>query len=207
MVMNRGASVRLPWSLRGPDSGVECSSGRQRLRRAFALVELLTVVAIIAVLAAISYPVMVSAKKAAARTSCISNLRQYGVAIALYRCDQDGGECGTPSQMGLPPPQILFYMPQLSGLRCHGELHGPNGYHMNYDVSPPDDPMGTGAVWRDYVSHVGSSAILVTDPNHNPQRVVYTDTIVTAIGLRLDGSVVVRTRAWDGKLGLYWWHR
>jgi len=58
--------------------------------RAFTLIELLVVIAIIAILAAILFPVFSQAKQAAKQTSCVSNLHQIGLAIAMYRSDYDG---------------------------------------------------------------------------------------------------------------------
>lgn len=58
-------------------------------RRAFTLVELLVVITIIAILAAILFPVMASAKNAAKTTVCLSNMRQIGVAAQLYLSDND----------------------------------------------------------------------------------------------------------------------
>jgi hypothetical protein len=54
------------------------------------MVELLTVIAIIAVLAAILFPVFAHAKAQAKQTVCISNLRQIGDAMTLYMGDYDG---------------------------------------------------------------------------------------------------------------------
>ena len=56
----------------------------------FTLVELLTVIAIIGILAALLFPVFAKAKASAKQTKCISNLRQIGDSISLYMGDYDG---------------------------------------------------------------------------------------------------------------------
>jgi len=53
----------------------------------FSLVELLTVIAIIAILAAIIFPVMTSVKNKANENACITNLHQISVAVSMFKTD------------------------------------------------------------------------------------------------------------------------
>ena len=56
-------------------------------RRGFTLIELLIVIAIIAILAAMLMPVLTSAREAAMRASCMSNLKQLGIGAITYAGD------------------------------------------------------------------------------------------------------------------------
>jgi prepilin-type N-terminal cleavage/methylation domain-containing protein/prepilin-type processing-associated H-X9-DG protein len=58
-------------------------------RNAFTLIELLVVIAIIAILAAILFPVFAQAKEAAKKTTCLSNLKQLGLATKMYLSDHE----------------------------------------------------------------------------------------------------------------------
>lgn len=58
-------------------------------RRAFTLIELLVVISIIALLAAILFPVFSRARDNARRSSCQSNLKQIGLGLLQYTQDYD----------------------------------------------------------------------------------------------------------------------
>jgi len=60
------------------------------LKKAFTLIELLIVIAVIAVLMSILLPVFSRVKEQARRTKCASNLRQHVYALTMYAHDNSG---------------------------------------------------------------------------------------------------------------------
>ncbi|MBS1723819.1 MAG: DUF1559 domain-containing protein [Armatimonadetes bacterium] len=73
---------------------------------AFTLIEILVVIAIIAIIAAILFPVFSRAKEAAKQSSCLTNLRQIGLAVGIYASDSDDT---------LPPAETSGSQPVLWG--------------------------------------------------------------------------------------------
>jgi prepilin-type N-terminal cleavage/methylation domain-containing protein/prepilin-type processing-associated H-X9-DG protein len=74
-----------------------------RPRSAFTLIELLTVIAIIGILAAILIPVVGAVRENARAAACVSNMRQIGTGILLYAEDHQG--YAPPAQK---PPGTAF---------------------------------------------------------------------------------------------------
>jgi prepilin-type N-terminal cleavage/methylation domain-containing protein len=61
-----------------------------RSKNGFTLIELLVVIAIIAILAAILFPVFAKAREQARSISCVSNVKELGLAFQMYLGDYDG---------------------------------------------------------------------------------------------------------------------
>lgn len=70
-------------------------------RRAFTLIEMLVVIAVIGILAALLLPALARAKAKALQTQCLNNLKQIGAAIQLY-ADENGDTLPGPALAQVP---------------------------------------------------------------------------------------------------------
>jgi len=111
--------------------------------RGFTLVELLVIIAILALLAAILFPVFAQAREAARRCTCASNLKQLGMAFMMYAGDYDetlpeaGGDSDSAAWIDYSSPDqragIYPYLRQFSKTgpsvyRCPNGLPDTSSY-------------------------------------------------------------------------------
>jgi len=83
----------------------------------FTLIELLVVVGILAIMAAILFPVFAHSRERARQAACLSNERQLGAAFLLYAQDSDG--VVAPNIESRPP--IGVFWPQLISPYVHAD--------------------------------------------------------------------------------------
>lgn len=100
-----------------------------RDRQGFTLIEVLVVMAIITILAAIIFPTFATAKESARRTKCISDLRQIGMAVEMYCQDYDDDYAVPPFLGTLYPSYIesasMFICPSDRGI-YNGRITPPS---------------------------------------------------------------------------------
>jgi len=123
------------------DTLVNMRCHSMRRQSAFTLIELLVVIAIIAVLAAILFPVFTQAKNAAKQTMCISNMRQLGMAMMLYKNDHDDVWFAAAQRDVLPG-----FVPQQIWIGYDNNNYGIDGGFYGHVYEPAINPIRPGAI-------------------------------------------------------------
>lgn len=130
---------------------------RRRSHSAFTLVELLVVIAVFAVLAAILMPVFSTARERARQTACLSNMRQLAMAVQMYVQDADevlpmctnyAAPANAPDRLwtgSLRPytrSEGLFLCPSATGARYAADWEGRGRQPIGYNSRTGHDPRG-----------------------------------------------------------------
>jgi prepilin-type N-terminal cleavage/methylation domain-containing protein len=125
-------------------------------RAGFTLIELLVVIAIIAILAAILFPVFARAREAARKTSCLSNVKQLGLAAQMYKTDYDEAYPDSRQfwQDAAPNfPHEYGVAPYNPGAYYGGE-HIYRFAHRRY-LNDGNTPGGVGRAYNPYIKNIG----------------------------------------------------
>lgn len=182
----------------------------RKSRPGFTLVELLTVVAIIAVLASLFLTGLASAKKKSRTMICTNNLHQFALAVGLYMEDS-GGKRPTPDTLAsgnyLKSPASLLCPEDKTG--NWGQLVQTGGLPLaptpalNYSYLL--EPLGwSDAEWK-LLQKAGSNAGIAACQLHGlgtqaaPNVRNYSGLLLRA---QIDGSVIRRQFFWSPALGL-----
>lgn len=107
-------------------------STKNKTWRGFTLVELLIVIAIVAVIAAILLPVFAAVRERGRRTVCQSNLKQIALAMQQYVQDNGGTYPASPADWGYAP---YSYLKDREVFRCPD--HAANEITDQFSLSPP----------------------------------------------------------------------
>jgi prepilin-type N-terminal cleavage/methylation domain-containing protein/prepilin-type processing-associated H-X9-DG protein len=113
-------------------------------RSAFTLIELLIVIAILAILAALLFPVFAQAREKARQATCTSNMKQLGQVMMMYVQDHDERYAPTfnpsPDEMGHWANLMIPYLGQGAKIWpggimiCPSSLYRTRGYALSDEL-------------------------------------------------------------------------
>lgn len=170
------------------DANVLQCNGRSRSCSAFTLVELMVVIAIIAMLGGLLLPVLGRAKEKAKVAKVHAELYGIGVALQMY-ADDNGGNvppvrvncnsdlwehwCQLPVELA-----AMKYLPRGVEAGCEAKLEDPfhRGYTYKYAAPGPQllngQPAGNYALWvpTNFPSLSGTSGRYYSDPKTSPVK-------------------------------------
>jgi prepilin-type N-terminal cleavage/methylation domain-containing protein len=105
--------------------------------KAFTLVELLIVIAVIAILAALSLPVVGAAKHKSQRTTCLNNLRQINFGVLMY-CDDSHDSSPYPASTASSSVFPSLFSGYKALMKSYVGLNGPSSPQDKLFQCPAD---------------------------------------------------------------------
>lgn len=168
--------------------------------RAFTLIELLVVIGIIAILAAILFPVFARAREAAKRTACLSQMKQLALASEMYaQSNNDGlapsanyGEAIPTLWTVIIQPYVkdkgVFLCPSAEGSRFSAGWTTRDRQSIGYTTATAYDPDGCIVGDVNPKGCEGWTTIARTQAFREPSRVpLYADTPIGDLALKYRG--------------------
>ena len=131
-------------------------------RRAFTLIEILIVLTVIGILAALLFPAFSRVKDSARTTSCANNLHQLGLVMEMYSADNNGFYPSPIDPRPQPPEVRCSWVNRIESYLKSPEVLKCPAYPQGDFVSgcPSDEIIG-----EERYSHHGSYSLGMLSPN------------------------------------------
>ena len=136
-------------------------------RIAFSLIELLIVIAIIAILAALSLPVLNRAQESGRSTACVSNLHQIGLALQMY-VDQNNNTLPIMRDAPMDTNAVSTNTFPTPNLVLKNELGNTNVLRCPSDFAGIFRLTGSSYGWNSLLNGQNANHLVVMGMNFNP---------------------------------------